>query len=281
MRAQLIDELLRGAGLETLGRDELLAIAKSSNGPVFGEALRKLERNNPNGARTASFVVRAHGKAMRAGCRAWGLHYDQEQLVKLSLDEGEAFFIALGKHTTSGTQANIALAYLVGLGMRKVSSTAHGSPTEPPYYSFKLFGSNAALCISEALTRGTGMHTIQIEVAGALGNSRQFDWQSKIILQLSEQECYELVALLQGHTSSLAFKGHGTRHDKALYIERQSGKLFFKVVQEGRSALALPVPAFNAMPLMNLLFGQIQKNHPHLTVAQVTANLSALALLLK
>lgn len=125
------------------------------------------------------------------------------------------------------------------------------------------------------------MHTIQIEAAGALGNSRQFDWHSKIILQLSEQECYELAALLQGHTSSLAFKEHGTRHDKALYIERQSGKLFFKVVQEGRSVLALPVPAFNAMPLMNLLFGQIQKNHPNLSVAQVTANLSALALLLK
>lgn len=118
MKAQLIDELLRGAGLEPLSRDELLAIAKSSNGPAFGEALRKLERNNPTGTRTARLVVRAHGNAMRTSCRAWGLHYDQEQLVNLALKEGDAFFIALAKHITSGTQANIALAYLVGLGMR-------------------------------------------------------------------------------------------------------------------------------------------------------------------
>jgi hypothetical protein len=188
-------------------------------------------------------------------------------------------FKALHSIRLKSSGFNDAIAYVHSLDLAAPRQSQNSAA--PPYYSFKLFAKAAARCVSEALTKNSNQHTIQIEAAGALGgSSRQFDWPNKICVQLSVQEMYTLVATCESLVVSAEFKGHGLRNDKALFVELQSGTIYFKMVQLHRKPLGIPVRAIDAMPLVNLLYRQILKNEPHLTADQIRTNLATLAKML-
>ncbi|MGI4890871.1 MAG: hypothetical protein ACRYGJ_17550 [Janthinobacterium lividum] len=154
------------------------------------------------------------------------------------------------------------------------------APIEPPYYSFKIFGSAAALCVSEARTRSSNQHTIQVEGAQALGGGgarREFDWENKIIIQLTVQEAYLTLALFENLIPSVRFDGHGRTHDKSLHIDFQDSHYFVRVIQRGRAAVALPVTAVDAIRIVALLYKQLLANDKHLRIDDIRALVARMA----
>lgn len=151
--------------------------------------------------------------------------------------------------------------------------------TDPPYYSFKIFGAAAALCVCEARTRSGNQCTIQIEGAqlASTGGHKQFDWQNKIIVQLTVQEAYLTLALFENLIPSVKFDGHGRTHDKSLLIEFQESHYFVRLIQRGRAAVAVQVRAVDAVQVVALLYKQLLTNEPHLGIEDLRAMVKRIA----
>ena len=134
--------------------------------------------------------------------------------------------------------------------------------------------------MSEARTRSTNQHTIQIEGALALGGGgarREFDWRNKIIVQLTVQEAYLCLALFENLIPSVKFDGHGRAHDKSLHIDFQDSHYFVRVFQRGRPAVALPLRAVDTIQIVALLYRQMLANEPHLQIADIRSLVARMA----
>lgn len=146
----------------------------------------------------------------------------------------------------------------------------------PPYFSFKIYGGSAALCISEARVRATNAPTVQIESAAALGKNT-FGWQDKIIIQLSTQELLQATALFERKISFLEFKGHGRLHDKLLRLEVQEGKILVQLAQRGVRMDSVPVPPAEAFGFISLAYKQIHAGAPHLDMTMIRSMVDQVA----
>jgi hypothetical protein len=81
-------------------------------------------------------------------------------------------------------------------------------PTQNPIrLSVHVYGQKAALCFEPTLTR-SNVPTITLDAAVARGQ-RQYDWSSKIRLQLTRQELPVAAAVLLGFRAKCEFKNHG------------------------------------------------------------------------
>ncbi len=137
--------------------------------------------------------------------------------------------------------------------------------------------------MSEARTRRSNQHTIQIEGALVLegGQRKEFDWRNKIVVQLTVQEAYLALALLERFIPIVKFDGHGYAHDKSLHMSVQESHYFVRVMQRGRAAVAVPVRAADAVPIQALLYKQLIANEPHLRIEDVCTMVERMAQMVK
>lgn len=206
-------------------------------------------------------IVRSVSPLARSRVESLGYRYDAQHVLDLAQKENKKLFAAL--HRVQDDPE--ARRYIASLGFTKAEKIA----VEPPYYSFHVYASKGALCFSEAQTRKQNRHTINIEGALVLGSSTQYDWKNKLIVQLTPEELFLVLAVLNGRLDKIQFSGHGVSHDKLIEIHRQETSYFFRLVQKGRSPVSVPVLPTQALNLTSLLFQQIQRNHPHLGIEQM------------
>ena len=112
------------------------------------------------------------------------------------------------------------------------------------------------------------------------GARKTFDWPNKIVVQLTVQEAYQVLALLENKIRSLRFDGHGREHDKSLQIEFQDSHYFFRLIQRGRAAVAVQVRAVDSLQIVSLLYKQFLANDPHLRIEDVQAMVGRMASML-
>ena len=184
-----------------------------------------------------------------------GLQYDLQRLIDTAEIEQKTLFAALHKSSTEQS----AKDYILQLGFKRAPKAV----TPAPYYSFSVYGTKGALCISEAQTRSKQIHTINVEGALALGKN-EFDWRNKLILQLSPEEMFLVLAVLNGKIPNVVFTGHGESHDKMFEMMLQTGSYFIRLVQKGRSPVSVPMDVRQTLNFTSLIYKQIKKNHPHL-----------------
>jgi hypothetical protein len=281
MKPSEINAILASINLPALSRDQLLALAKSNIGKTFVAALRHLGDDNGAAARTLSLAVRALSADTHSRLREMGFCCSETEMARLAIQEGEPLFSALRKSTAPAHDKHIAVAYLAGLGLARtpqpLATTA--GPVTPPYYSFKVFSKSAALCISEANTRADNACTVQFEGAIALsaGGRSSYDWRSKIIVQLSTQEMYQVLALFEHKIMELKLDGHGAAHDKFLHFSVQDANYLVRMGQKNRGAVTVPVTAPDAIQIITLIYKRILKNDPHLDIAQLGQLLDRMA----
>lgn len=207
---------------------------------------------------SAELIIRSLSPMARTALTSLGLAFDLQQLLDIAKKEQLRLFAALHKSQSD----TVARRYIEALGFAKPVKAS----VPAPYYSFHVYGSKAALCFSEAQTRTQARATVNIEGALLLsGPTSQFDWQHKIIIQLSPEEMFLVLAVINGKIPQVQFAGHGAQHDKLLEFQRQQANYFVRLVQRGRSPVAVPMPALQALNLTSLLLQQIKHNHPHLT----------------
>ena len=275
MKLSEITSILAAAGLPTLSRDQLLELAGSGAGKRFEAALIAFDTGDRQQRDELEATVRVLDAKTRTTLQRIGGQLPVDQLVKLASKEQRRFFDAIEAIETRTPRAAAARSYLVGLGA--AAAVADSTPTpaaDPPYYSFKIFSSGAALCIAEATTRAERKHTINIEGAVALtggGARKTFDWPNKIVVQLTVQEAYQVLALLENKIRSLRFDGHGREHDKSLQVEFQDSHYFFRLIQRGRAAVAVPIRAVDSLQIVALLYKQLLRNEPHLRIEDIRA----------
>lgn len=286
MKLSEITSILATAGLPALSRDQLLELAGSGGGKRFEAALIAFGAGDRQQRDELEATVRVLDAKTRSTLQRIGGQLPIDQLVAIALREQSRFFDALDSIEKRTPRAAAARGYLIELGAAAglpvepsaapapaPSAPASGS-ADPPYYNFPIFGSSGALCIAEATTRAGRQHTINIEgavVLSAAGGRKAYDWPHKIVVQLTLQEAYQVLALLENKIRSLRFDGHGREHDKSLQIEFQDSHYFFRLTQRGRAAVAVQVRPVDSLPIVSLLYRQLLRNQEHLRIDDIRA----------
>jgi len=275
MKLSEITSILAAAGLPALSRDQLLELAGSGSGKRFEAALVAFAAGDRQQRDELEATVRVLDAQTRSTLQRIGGQLPVDQLVTLACKEQRRFFDAVDAIARRTPRAAAARSYLTELGA--AAGVADSSPAlaaDPPYYSFKIFSSAAALCIAEATTRADRKHTINIEGAVALaggGARKTFDWPNKIVVQLTVQETYQVLALLENKIRSLRFDGHGREHDKSLQIEFQDSHYYFRLIQRGRAAVAVQVRPVDSFQIVSLIYKQLLRNDTHLQIGDIRA----------
>jgi hypothetical protein len=284
MKLSEITNILTTAGLPALSRDQLLELASSGAGKRFEAALLAFAAGDREQRDELEATVRVLAPKTRSTLQRIGGELPVNQLVTLACKEQRRFFGAIDAIAMRTPRAAAARTYLAGLGAAAAVSDNTPAPTaDPPYYSFKIFSSAAALCIAEATTRAERKHTINIEGAVALaggGARKTFDWPNKIVVQLTVQEAYQVLALLENKIRSLRFDGHGREHDKSLQIEFQDSHYYFRLIQRGRAAVAVQVRAVDSFQIVSLLYKQLLRNESHLQIADIRAMVDRMVMMI-
>lgn len=278
MKLSEITNILAEASLPPLSRDQLLELARSGGGKRFEAALLAFAGGERHARDELEATVRVLDATTRAALQRIGGQLPIDQLVAVACREQRRFFDAIDAIASRSAHAASARSYLAGLGTAAVPTPTPAA--DPPYYSFKIFSTGAALCIAEATTRAERKHTINIEGAVALaggGARKAFDWPSKIVVQLTVQEAYQVLALLENKIRSLRFDGHGREHDKSLQIEFQNSHYFFRLIQRGRPAVAVQVRAVDSIQIVSLLYKQLMLNEQHLRIEDIRAMVDRMA----
>lgn len=275
MKLSEITSILAAAGLPAPSRDQLLELASSGGGKRFEAALIAFGAGDRQQRDELEATVRVLDAKTRYTLQRIGSQLPVDQLVRLACKEQRRFFDAIDAIDTRTPHAAAARNYLTGLGAAAAVADSTPAPAaDPPYYSFKIFSSAAALCIAEATTRAERKHTINIEgtvVLAGGGARKAFDWPNKIVVQLTVQEAYQVLALLENKIRSLRFDGHGREHDKSLQIAFQDSHYYFRLIQRGRSAVAVPVHAVDSLQIVSLLYKQLLRNESHLRIDDIRA----------
>jgi hypothetical protein len=139
-------------------------------------------------------------------------------------------------------------------------------------HSFHVYGGKGALCFETDMTRGN-LHTISLDAATATG-PREYDWKSKIRIQLTRQELPVVAAVLFGFLPRCEFKNHGPEKDKGFSIEDQKNKLFVRVFSK-EGARAVPVEPVDAYRIATLFIRQLRKDSPWMTSGDIINTLRA------
>jgi hypothetical protein len=284
MKLSIILETLASARLPSVTSEQLRQLVGTAEGKAFADDLRWFAVGETKRRQQLAAVVHALAPSVRRMVEQLGFQFDLAAIIAAAKLDGSAGIDTIkAANTNPGNRAR-AVAYLQSAGLQvanratTATTPAPATPAEPPYYSFKIFGSSAALCVSEARTRSSNQHTIQIEGALAVGaGRREFDWQNKIIVQLTVQEAYMALALFENLIPSVKFDGHGRTHDKSLQIEFQDSHYFVRVIQRGRAAVALPVRPVDTIQVVALLYRQLLANEPHLQIGDVRALVTRMA----
>lgn len=281
MKLSEITSILTAAGLPALSRDQLLELAGSGGGKRFEAALIAFGAGDRQHRDEIEATVRVLDAKTRFTLQSIGGQLPVDQLVTLACKEQRRFFDAIDAIAMRTPRAAGARNYLAGLGAAAAVANSRSLPAaDPPYYSFKIFSSAAALCIAEATTRAERKHTINIEGAVVLAGSgarKTFDWPNKIVVQLTVQEAYQVLALLENKIRSLRFDGHGREHDKSVQIEFQDSHYYFRLIQRGRAAVAVPVRAVDSIQIVSLLYKQLLRNDRHLGIEDLRGMVDRMA----
>lgn len=111
-------------------------------------------------------------------------------------------------------------------------------------FSHKIFGSKSALNFADADTKGgensPGYPTVNIEGAPSAGE-RKYNWEKKLILQISEAELPGVTAFFLRLIPSVKGQHHGQAKDKWFEFVYQNDKHnFFLKVGQGKTVYAVP-----------------------------------------
>ena len=201
----------------------------------------------------AELFIRSCSDRVKESLRHIKMEYELQQVLDLAFEHKKVLF----QHIHFAKQQPESMQFLERTGLRRIQSN---SASPPPYFSFPIYAEKAALTISEAQTP-SGIPTVNIEGAHAL--SGRYDWQQKIVFQLSFEEMIEVLRVLMRHEHQRSFKGHGRLHEKMMEIEAQDGHYFVRLIQRDKRVIAVPVPIPSAIRISTLIVAQIKKTDPH------------------
>ncbi|ULQ47127.1 hypothetical protein JN531_002305 [Flagellatimonas centrodinii] len=138
------------------------------------------------------------------------------------------------------------------------------SRQDPARIAVKCYGGKAALSWENDESRAGDEFRVSVQGAPAVA-PQKYDWGQKIVLQLTQAECLNVLAVLTGLRPRFEARAHGTENDKSFAIEVQaSGKFYGKVAQKDRGLFGVPIESADAVRVAGLICRQLVKNQPWL-----------------
>lgn len=140
----------------------------------------------------------------------------------------------------------------------------------------------AALCFEAGTTRPNPQKpnrpvkaTVFVDGARAVQNSDTFDWDRKVRLMLTPDECLSVLAVVVGLVEEVRFGNHGEQGDKWFAIKRQPDSLYWTMgmgkKDAGGISLAVKIGPEDSFDLGALLTAQIRTNHKKLNGGDILA----------
>jgi len=129
------------------------------------------------------------------------------------------------------------------------------------FLNIKSHGTKTAIEVAPDVTTKE-WQTIRLEAAGKVSPSgKEYDWKSKISVQLTKQELPVVIGVLLGYLPSAEYGNHGGDKNKGFSIENQGKNFFFKVLEGATSKMMVcPVPIVEAHLMGMLALSQYVKN---------------------
>ncbi|MBB1388752.1 hypothetical protein H5185_04850 [Shewanella sp. SG44-6] len=129
-----------------------------------------------------------------------------------------------------------------------------------------IYGSSSALTVVTTKTKTDQYHTLTIEGARSLENKpRYYQWNDKIILQLTRSEIPYFIGVLVGMISKAEFNNHGAKKNKSMKIEFQGNKFFMNITEGGKKAVAVPISLDDALSLSLYAIDIYMRNYSNLS----------------
>ena len=149
---------------------------------------------------------------------------------------------------------------------------SNGSAT---HHSIHVYGGKSALCFDADTTRA-GLPTVALDAAS--GGNRQYDWASKVRLQMTRQELPIVSAVLMGFHRSCEYRSHGPNADKGFSMERQrGGRVFVRVYAKDQGVKAVPIDPADLYYVAGLFLRQLTLATPWLDSTAILAILRSTA----
>ena len=162
------------------------------------------------------------------------------------------------------------------LGSRTAESELPHS-TQTPYQndsargflSYHTYGGKAALSWEADMTRKGDLATVAIDAAMAVAE-RQYDWQNKLRIQITQSELPVVAAVFLGVLPGCEYGQHGADNTKGFSLQRQQGgRIFARVFAKDEPLRAVPIEAFDSFRVASLFIRQIRRNMPWLDATAV------------
>ncbi|MBW8191312.1 hypothetical protein K0504_09710 [Neiella marina] len=180
-----------------------------------------------------------------------------------------------GARPNVGDQSNQPASY------QPSQQSAQPSKKHGPFdalFSLKVHGAKTALELKPDITR-KDFHTVRIEAAHKKNDgTKQFDWDNKIVLQITKSELPVFCQVFLGLLNQLEFKGHNVGDVlKSMKAAHQPGKVFVNLQETGKQLIAIPVSLPEAVMFGHVALVQYCQNFPGLSTDAALASFRAMA----
>lgn len=267
-----INDVLVSIGLARLGIQEIYEVFQKTNREHVTRALGVVKHNHPTRDKAKAFLL-----------RVFGPYADQGQ----------------GCVEAPESPPQSAQCLEQAAPPRRQISTAPvlHSERQREYIGHHVYGRDTALYFEATRSKDMpdgeggiieGRPTINIEAAAAKNmdeprrgpapkGASLFDWDNKLIIQVSESELPVVAAVLLGKLPGCEFKHHGPAKDKGFSIQRQPNekRLFMRIFATGVNH-AVQVTGSDIYAIAALLLRQLQAAKPWMDAAMLSLALDSL-----
>lgn len=272
MQLQEANRLLQVCGYAPIGEQELQAIAQGA-GPVWVSWLVDCSQHQKDSAHWDALrsVVMAVSVVANQVLRAVSVNPTLVERVQTFLRVGKPLRAAVTVYwsaSSSSEQKGQAAAYIGASFVVTPNTQDLSSAIERKVH--RVYGTKAAVTFEYAKTRD-GRSCLQVEAAGREDRAQGFDWRQKIILQLSDTEVMQILAVLRNWMEKVELANHGAGRDKRLTLSKQAQGGYLISVRQGTVARVVPLPIFEAFKVISLTMRVLGDNSPHLDPAMIAA----------
>ncbi len=127
--------------------------------------------------------------------------------------------------------------------------------------TIKVFAASAALTVATAETQLCRSHTVNLEAARRIQGTPHYDWDNKLVLQVSPSEAPDVLAVLAGWKPGVEFQYHGPAKNKGYRLQQQGSHLLIELFSKTAGKLLVPTQPADQLKVLALFFRQFQRNY--------------------
>jgi hypothetical protein len=197
---------------------------------------------------------------------------DLPSRLRLFLEAGKPLRAAIAAYSATesdNTQRERAGDFIRAIACKDALNCGRAVERQIALKTTHVYAAKAAVTFEYAQSRDA-RSCMQIEAAGREDRSQLFNWQKKIIIQLSDAELMQVLAVLRNWMPSVEFSNHGAGRDKRLTLTRQSQGGYLASVRQGTVARVVPIPTFEAYKVVSIGMRVLIDNSPHLNASMIS-----------